>query len=164
MLLLAFVAAVAGLLAATGLAGATALILPMARYSNVTQATISSTICKTGWTATIRPPASYTNALKRAQLAEWHYADQNPSHYEEDHLISLELGGAPWSKKNLWPEPHSQSAKSDPRENAWHKKVCSETLTLKQARAQELAYKRAAARAGLPSNAAVGVRQSSRGA
>ena len=70
MLLLAFVAAVAGLLAATGLAGATALILPMARYSNVTQATISSTICKTGWTATIRPPASYTNALKRAQLAE----------------------------------------------------------------------------------------------
>ena len=80
MLLLAFVAAVAGLLAATGLAGATALILPMARYSNVTQATISSTICKTGWTATIRPPASYTNALKRAQLAEWHYADQNPSH------------------------------------------------------------------------------------
>jgi hypothetical protein len=110
-------------------------------YSKVTQATISTTICKSGWTATIRPPASYTNALKRAQLAEWHYADQNPSHYEEDHLISLEVGGAPWSKKNLWPEPHSESAKSDPMENAWHNAVCNGTMTLKQARHAELVYK-----------------------
>jgi hypothetical protein len=47
------------------------------------------------------------------------------------------------SPKNLWPEPWSQAHKSDPRENAWHKKVCNGTLTLKQARAQELAYKRA---------------------
>jgi len=136
----------AALPAALALAGAIALILPThtpgARYSKVTQATISSTICVMGWTATIRPPASYTNALKRAQLAEWHYADQNPTHYEEDHLISLELGGAPWSTKNLWPEPHSQSAKSDPRENAWHKRVCNGTLTLRQARARELTYKR----------------------
>jgi hypothetical protein len=31
----------------------------------------------------------------------------------------------------------------DRRENAWHKKVCNGTLTLKRARAQELAYKRA---------------------
>ena len=88
-----------------------------------------------------RPPTSYTNALKKQQLAAWHYPDQNPSHYEEDHLISLELGGAPWSKKNLWPEPHSQSAKSDPRENAWHRLLCSGTL--KQAQARELACKRA---------------------
>jgi hypothetical protein len=33
--------------------------------------------------------------------------------------------------------------KSDPRENAWHKKVCNGTLTLKQAQKLELAYKRA---------------------
>jgi len=75
-----------------------ALILPThtpgARCSRVTQATISRTICVRGWTATIRPSSSYTSALKRARLAAWHYADQNPSDYEEDHLISLELGGA----------------------------------------------------------------------
>ena len=132
--------------AALALAGPTALILPThtpgVRYSKVTQATISNTVCKSGWTATIRPPASYTTALKRAQLAQWHYADQNPSHYEEDHLISLEVGGAPRSTRNLWPEPHSQSAKSDPKENTWHKLVCNGTLTLRQARAEELAYKR----------------------
>jgi hypothetical protein len=84
----------------------------------------------------------YTDALKKQQLVDWGYGDQNPSHYEEDHLISLELGGGPYSKKNLWPEPLSQAHKSDPRENAWHKSLCSGKLTLKQAGALELTYKR----------------------
>jgi hypothetical protein len=127
-------------------AGAGALILPIhthgARYYKVTQATIGKTVCVKGRTATIRPPAGYTSALKRTQLAAWRYANRNPRHYEEDHLISLELGGAPRSRKNLWPEPHSQSAKRDPKENSWRKKVCNGTLTLKQAQKLELAYKR----------------------
>jgi len=146
-LLLALAAAVALSAAALALAGAASLILPThisgARYYKVTQATIGKTICVKGWTKTIRPPSNYTDALKRVQLAQWRYADQNPSHYEEDHLISLELGGAPYSQKNLWPEPWAQARKSDPRENAWHRKVCNGTLTLKQAQAAELAYKRA---------------------
>ncbi len=146
-LLVLLTAVVALLGAALAVASATALILPThtpgARYSKVTQATISKTICVKGWTATVRPPAAYTNALKKAQLAEWHYADQNPSHYEEDHLISLEVGGAPRSKKNLWPEPHSESSKSDPMENVWHKEVCNGALTLRQAQKLELAHKRA---------------------
>jgi hypothetical protein len=56
---------------------------------------------------------------------------------------ALELGGAPRSSKNRWPEPLSQAKKSDPLENAWHKELCNGTLTLKQARHAELAYKRA---------------------
>ena len=32
---------------------------------DVTQANIRSTICRHGWTSTIRPPSSYTDALKR---------------------------------------------------------------------------------------------------
>ncbi len=135
------------LFAAFALAGATALILPIhtlgSRYYKVKQATIWTTVCVSGWTKTIRPPASYTSALKKQQLADWGYADQNPAHYEEDHLISLELGGAPRSKKNLWPEPRSQAKESDPLENAWHKQLCNGTLTLKQAQHAELAYKRA---------------------
>jgi hypothetical protein len=63
------------LVAAIALAGATALILPThtpgARYYKVKQATISGTVCVKGWTKTIRPPASYTSALKKQQLAEW---------------------------------------------------------------------------------------------
>jgi len=34
----------------------------------VTQANIGSTICKSGWTATVRPPESYTENLKEEQL------------------------------------------------------------------------------------------------
>jgi hypothetical protein len=138
------VAALAG--AALAVAGWTALILPThtpgVRYYKVKQATISKTVCIQGWTKTIRPPASYTSALKKKQLADWGYADKNPSHYEEDHLISLEIGGAPYSPKNLWPEPWSQAHESDPLENAWRKALCSGKLTLKQARDPELAYKR----------------------
>ena len=61
--------------------------------------------------------------------------------HDNNHPISLELGGAPYSPKNLWPEPRAQAQKSDPLENAWHKKLGDGTL--KQSRAQELAYKRA---------------------
>jgi hypothetical protein len=138
---------VAILTTSLALASTTALILPThtpgVRYYKVKQATIGSTVCVKGWTKTIRPPASYTSALKKQQLADWGYVDQNPSHYEEDHLISLEVGGAPWSKKNLWPEPRSQAKKSDPRENVWHKQLCEGTLTLSQAQHAELSYKRA---------------------
>jgi len=58
---------------------------------DVTQASIRSTICTHGWTATIRPPVDYTNALKRTQMRA--YGETGPaSAYQEDHLISLELG------------------------------------------------------------------------
>ena len=36
----------------------------------VSQATIAQTICRRGWTRTIRPPTTYTNALKVRQLAQ----------------------------------------------------------------------------------------------
>ena len=38
---------------------------------DVTQANIRSTICRHGWTATIRPPVDYTNALKRRQMRQY---------------------------------------------------------------------------------------------
>src|SRR5690349_18241184 len=57
----------------------------------VTQATIHATICVSGWTKTVRPPASYTDRLKVQQLAaDSRYTDHNPAHFEEDHLIPLE--------------------------------------------------------------------------
>ena len=131
--------------ASVAVAAPLALILPThtpgVRYSKVTQATIFHTVCVSGWTATIRPPARYTTALKKQQLAEWHYADQNPSHYEEDHLLSLEVGGAPRSTRNLWPQPWSRARRDDKLENGWHTKICDGTLTLRQAQEQELAYK-----------------------
>lgn len=105
---------------------------------DVTQATIHSTICVTGWTARVRPPVSYTNALKIQQIAQYGYADKNTRDYEEDHLIPLELGGAPRDPKNLWPEPGASPNPKDADENRLHTAVCSGTLTLDEARAQLL--------------------------
>src|SRR5277367_38835 len=67
---------------------------PGAINPDVTQANINRTICVRGWTKTVRPPTSYTNALKLQQMKEYHLAG-TASDYQEDHLISLEMGGNP---------------------------------------------------------------------
>src|SRR6516164_2810586 len=54
----------------------------------VTQANINQTICRTGWTRTVRPPSSYTNDLKRRQIAERHLPGTIHD-YQEDHLVPL---------------------------------------------------------------------------
>jgi len=105
---------------------------PGAANPQVTQRNIQDNICNRHWsTRLIRPPADYTNRLKRKQLQE--YGDtvhqtraqlinpntgkidtsrcvahsDNPACYEEDHLISLEDGGDPTDPRNLWPEPYN---------------------------------------------------------
>jgi len=45
------------------------------------------------WTLRVRPPTSYTNALKVKQIADYGYSDTSTADYEEDHFIPLELGG-----------------------------------------------------------------------
>ena len=103
---------------------------------DVTQATIAATICTRGWTATVRPPAEYTNALKLEQMRA--YGETGPpSGYQEDHLISLELGGDPRDPRNLWPEPYPRAAAVDQIENQLNAAVCSHTLSLHDAQERE---------------------------
>jgi hypothetical protein len=111
----------------------------------VTQATIGSTICVSGWTATIRPSSSFTTALKIKQIVQYGYSDTQTSSYEEDHLISLELGGAPADARNLWPEPYavtladgrSTGARTkDGFETKLKSQVCAGTITLGQAQGE----------------------------
>src|ERR1051325_3447175 len=73
----------------------------------VTQSNIRNNICTSGYTASLRPDTRTTNAIKRKQLEEWGYTDRNMKHYEEDHLISLQLGGAAEDEGNLWPEHYA---------------------------------------------------------
>jgi hypothetical protein len=98
----------------------------------VTQATIATTICVSGWTATVRPPSSYTSSLKVQQLAAFGYADQNPRDYEEDHRVPLELGGAPRDTSNLSPERGASPNPKDSAENAARADVCAGRATLQQ--------------------------------
>jgi hypothetical protein len=107
---------------------------------DVTQATIGSTICVTGWTRTIRPPTEYTNALKRRQMRVYRETGA-ASDYQEDHLISLELGGHPTDPRNLWPEPYPRAANVDTIENDLNRQVCDGSLTLAEAQIKESALK-----------------------
>ena len=120
-------------------------LTPGALNPAVTQKTIGSTICVSGWTATIRPSESFTNSLKVTQIGQYGYSDTSTASYEEDHLISLELGGAPADPRNLWPEPYTD-ALADGRPTGAHTKdsfetklkteVCAGTITLAQAQGE----------------------------
>jgi hypothetical protein len=107
---------------------------------DVTQATIGSTICVTGWTRTIRPSTEYTNALKRKQMRAYRETGAE-SDYQEDHLISLELGGHPTDPRNLWPEPYPRASRVDTIENDLNRQVCDGSLTLAEAQIKESALK-----------------------
>jgi hypothetical protein len=97
---------------------------PGATNRDVTEANLNETVCRSGWTKTVRPPASYTDALKREQITAYGYTDTNPRSYEEDHLISLEIGGAPADPHNLWPEPGASPNAKDPIENQLNTALC----------------------------------------
>lgn len=107
---------------------------------DVTQATIRATICRSGFTRTIRPPVGYTNELKVKGLVAYHLRGP-PSAFQEDHLISLELGGSPDDPRNLWPEPYPRASAVDRIENELNAQICSGRLTLEQAQVEESALK-----------------------
>ena len=98
----------------------------------VTQSNIKDTICKSGYTKTVRPPVSYTESLKK-QLMKSYGIKGSLKDYELDHLIPLEVGGNPTDVKNLWPEPHSSSSTKDSIENYLHDQVCSGNMKLEDA-------------------------------
>lgn len=100
----------------------------------VSQENIRATICLPKWTKSIRPSVAITNRLKQQQLAN--HADQNMGDYEEDHLISLELGGAPDDPRNLWPEAYAGTCGAqvkDQLEDKLHRLVCAGDLQLTDA-------------------------------
>ncbi len=116
---------------------------PGATNPGGTQGNIASTICVPGFTKTIRPPQAYTARLKREQLANENLPG-GPADYEEDHLISLELGGAPADPRNLWPQPWERRGSKfatpgtgaetkDHIENYTKKLVCSGQMSLADA-------------------------------
>jgi hypothetical protein len=107
---------------------------------DVTQTTIQQTICTTGYTDSIRPPTSFTDALKAQQITALGLSGPL-SAFEEDHIVPLELGGAPRDPANLQPVPIALAHRDDVLETRLHSAVCAGTLTLAAAQAQVLAAK-----------------------
>jgi hypothetical protein len=134
------------LVSSNAIANTTDWVLPISKNTpgvintNVTQNNIKNNICKANWTSTVRPPVSYTNKLKLNQLKTSYSSfvkiwGSNPANYEEDHLISLQLGGNPIDPKNLFPQPYAgnNARKKDIIETKLKTLVCSGKITLKDA-------------------------------
>lgn len=100
---------------------------PGAVDDTVTQDNIGSTICVSGYTTKIRPPASATDKVKQTMYGDYGLSDGTAS--ELDHLVSLELGGSN-DARNLWVEPGKIPNPKDTVENTLHKAVCDHKVTL----------------------------------
>ncbi|MFI5305612.1 MAG: hypothetical protein ACHQYP_12560 [Nitrospiria bacterium] len=106
---------------------------PGAINPDVTQEIIHQTICVKGYAKSIRPPAYYTNRLKKKMMRQYGYYRISPKSFEFDHLIPLSVGGHPTSELNLWPEPRFSTwnaGKKDELEAFFHRAVCKEKIPL----------------------------------
>jgi hypothetical protein len=65
----------------------------------VNQSNIHATICVAGWTKTQRPSAQALRPIKEKLMAA--IGASNPQLYELDHIVPLELGGAPLDVRNF---------------------------------------------------------------
>lgn len=97
----------------------------------VNQGDISSTICRSGYTATVRPSVDETDAAKQKLYAAYGLSPGTKS--ELDHLVPLELGGSN-DVTNLWPEVGSLPNPKDKVENDLNDAVCSGKVSLDAAR------------------------------
>jgi hypothetical protein len=100
---------------------------PGATNPAVTQATIATTICQSGWTSTVRPPVSVTSRMKKLSAESYGIVGVAG---EFDHLVSLEVGGAPDDPRNLWVEPGSIPNPKDAVENQLKAAVCAGLVPL----------------------------------
>lgn len=109
-----------------GLAMACAFAQPV--NPAVTPETIHQTICVSGWTATVRPPVSFTNRIKRQQMVaagiDWSHARE----LELDHHLPIEVGGAPADPANLWLQTWTPTSPWPGIEAGAHLKDAVETL------------------------------------
>lgn len=101
----------------------------------VTQDNIASTICRSGYTSTIRPPASDTNRWKIRTYVFYDLSTATSGEY--DHVVPLELGGAN-ATSNLWIQPGAIPNPKDKVENRLKDEVCAGQITLAAAQ-QEIA-------------------------
>src|SRR4051812_8233179 len=84
-------------------------VTPGATNPAVTQATVGSTICRSGYTKTVR---NVSTRVKHVAYVEYGIARSAQRNYVIDHLIPLEVGGGN-DLTNLWPEPKADAKQKD---------------------------------------------------
>jgi hypothetical protein len=124
--------AVACLLAVPALAGDLPIRPDPTLTPGAVRTTDVATICQPGYSKSVR----HTSGRLKADIYREYGIDRASSHFEVDHLISLELGGADVAA-NLWPQSYDterwNAHSKDRLENRLHVLVCAGRLPIEQA-------------------------------
>ena len=113
---------------------------PGAINPKVTQENIGTTICKPGYSKSIRPSRKITDIEKRLNAQSYGYTG-DLADAEFDHLIAISAGGDPHDVRNLWLEPPSPGHRpkdgpnndKDRVEQTIHTLICSGHISLRDA-------------------------------
>lgn len=102
-----------------------------ANGQSIDPAVTQAMICTKGYTATVRPDRYRMYAIKRKLMRAQHVTYRRIL----DHIVPLELGGAPKDLANLQLQTHAAAARKDKRENFVKRAVCSGRMTLAEGQA-----------------------------
>lgn len=105
---------------------------------DVTQATLGQTVCKPGWSASVRISSYEAAKIKKRQVLALYGPDMPDTAFEENHKIPISLGGNPASAANLVPQSYGgrwNARDSDKLELHLHSLLCKGIITLAQAQA-----------------------------
>ena len=117
-----------------------AQLTPGKEDPTVTQSNLVENICNKSWsTESVRPATSVTNKIKRDTMQDYGFTDA-ANHYELDHLLSLQNGGCPDCKENLWPQAYGDQSHpmTQAQRSAWNKKNPGSTAILAGALEKDL--------------------------
>ena len=101
----------------------------------VTASNLRSTICRRGYTASVRPPRAVSHAIKLRLTKAYGIGSVPFSKVELDHLIPLSLGGAS-TDANLWPQLRSGAHNVDDKDAiavSLNHRVCAGSVSLSAA-------------------------------
>jgi len=100
-------------------------------------------VCRAGYARSVRPKGALWRKLKdeaydryglpRGHRSEIDAAGHRHAAFAIDHLIPIELGGAPTDLRNLWPQPRIAAKHKDEVENELHEFVCDGRIRLETA-------------------------------
>ena len=94
---------------------------------HITQDNIAATICRPGYARSVRQPASWSRAQRKALHAQ-------PGQVV-DHIVPIEIGGAPADQANLQLQDRATAKAKDRDENRVRKEICRGDITLEQGQA-----------------------------
>ncbi len=93
-------------------------------------------VCSRGYAEALRPRGEEWRSIKEALYERAGLPRGRRYGYVGDHIIPLELGGAPRDLRNLWLQPYAEAHAKDVVEDELHILVCDGRMRLTDAQAR----------------------------